>query len=376
MIRGKYYNYSGGDVEHGDVTSGVEVTIENHNTFVRTHPNERRESARKYNTNRGTSRRRNNDKYEMKGSRPSSNDGGKGTTSTTTRKVDNATALSAGASHNSYMGLSIYPTSTPPTKKTNTIAGRTATTEKTKGRNVLPSKGVLRNLDQSYPDLEFSTNSTTTTATTAVPHVPKEMDSTTMSSSNELDAVLPEMAIMKKFTNPTATPTAQQSSPTKTNDTTSSYEDDYGAAIVDDGHNDDTYTIKELQRRRKLLIGLIISAIIFCVAIGLTVLGLQQQKARQQVLNSYAIDYSCTNDDDCEVMNVGSCCGTYFPKCVNAGFVPDPSKASCQDNQGMVGGTTTCGYATIDRCGCKTNTDETTKSFCVGYQDDNIVSFP
>lgn len=68
-------------------------------------------------------------------------------------------------------------------------------------------------------------------------------------------------------------------------------------------------------------------------------------------LDSYRnqIDYSCSVDSDCEIKNVGNCCG-YVPKCVNSEANVDPKLVNliCQ-NEGLV---SECGYLDIDICEC------------------------
>jgi hypothetical protein len=61
------------------------------------------------------------------------------------------------------------------------------------------------------------------------------------------------------------------------------------------------------------------------------------------------LDYSCKVDSDCEVMNVGNCCG-YFPACVNSAAQPDPEAvmAQCADS-GMA---SVCGFREIQACSC------------------------
>jgi hypothetical protein len=61
------------------------------------------------------------------------------------------------------------------------------------------------------------------------------------------------------------------------------------------------------------------------------------------------VDYSCKTDADCEVKNVGNCCG-YYPACVNhdSATFPDRVKAECA-KKGMMG---VCGFPDIKTCGC------------------------
>jgi hypothetical protein len=62
-----------------------------------------------------------------------------------------------------------------------------------------------------------------------------------------------------------------------------------------------------------------------------------------------AVDYRCTADTDCEVKNVGNCCG-YYPACVNRASptFPDRVKAECT-KKGMMG---VCGFPELAGCSC------------------------
>jgi hypothetical protein len=62
-----------------------------------------------------------------------------------------------------------------------------------------------------------------------------------------------------------------------------------------------------------------------------------------------ALDYSCSSDSDCEVKNVGNCCG-YYPACVNKDSQTDPEavRAECQ-KEGRAG---VCGFPSINSCQC------------------------
>lgn len=61
------------------------------------------------------------------------------------------------------------------------------------------------------------------------------------------------------------------------------------------------------------------------------------------------LDDSCRVDSDCEVKNVGNCCG-YFPACVNRDAQPDPQavQARCAES-GMA---SVCGFREIQACSC------------------------
>ena len=65
-----------------------------------------------------------------------------------------------------------------------------------------------------------------------------------------------------------------------------------------------------------------------------------------------APDASCRVASDCEVKNVGNCCG-YFPACVNkdATVDPDAVRAQCE-RSGMA---SVCGWQDIQSCDCVQN---------------------
>ena len=67
------------------------------------------------------------------------------------------------------------------------------------------------------------------------------------------------------------------------------------------------------------------------------------------------LDRSCRVDSDCEVKDVGNCCG-YFPACVNTDARPDPKavQAACAES-GMA---SVCGFREIQACACVSNTCE------------------
>lgn len=71
------------------------------------------------------------------------------------------------------------------------------------------------------------------------------------------------------------------------------------------------------------------------------------------------LDRSCRVDSDCEVKNVGNCCG-YFPACVNKDAQPDPAavQAACAES-GLAG---VCGFRDIQACACVANTCEPAQS--------------
>ena len=61
------------------------------------------------------------------------------------------------------------------------------------------------------------------------------------------------------------------------------------------------------------------------------------------------VDTRCATDADCEVKNVGNCCG-YYPACVNreSPTFPDRVKAECAKKQRMG----VCGFPEIKACSC------------------------
>lgn len=65
---------------------------------------------------------------------------------------------------------------------------------------------------------------------------------------------------------------------------------------------------------------------------------------------SGAVDYSCREDSDCAVKDIGNCCGRY-PACVNrdSPVFPEQVKAECQ-RKGMLG---VCGFPVIAGCQCQ-----------------------
>jgi len=74
------------------------------------------------------------------------------------------------------------------------------------------------------------------------------------------------------------------------------------------------------------------------------------------------VDYSCKIDADCEVKDVGNCCG-YYPACVNRGSAtfPDRVKAECA-KKGTMG---VCGFPDIKGCSC-------VEGRCADRTEDNV----
>lgn len=75
----------------------------------------------------------------------------------------------------------------------------------------------------------------------------------------------------------------------------------------------------------------------------------QEKKSAPAPAAEPAVDYRCTTDADCEVKNVGNCCG-YYPACVNheSPTFPDRVKAECT-KKGMMG---VCGFPDLAGCSC------------------------
>ena len=75
------------------------------------------------------------------------------------------------------------------------------------------------------------------------------------------------------------------------------------------------------------------------------------------------VDYTCRTDADCEVKNVGNCCG-YYPACVNreSPTFPDRVKAECA-KKGAMG---VCGFPDIKGCAC-------VEGRCANRADDDPV---
>ena len=61
------------------------------------------------------------------------------------------------------------------------------------------------------------------------------------------------------------------------------------------------------------------------------------------------LDFHCRSDADCEVKDIGNCCGAY-PACVNKDSPTDPAAVQAQcAKQGRM---STCGFQPIDACSC------------------------
>lgn len=64
------------------------------------------------------------------------------------------------------------------------------------------------------------------------------------------------------------------------------------------------------------------------------------------------VDYRCQTDADCEIKDVGNCCG-YYPSCVNADSAtfPEQVKAACEAEGRM----SVCGFPELKGCRCVDN---------------------
>ena len=63
-----------------------------------------------------------------------------------------------------------------------------------------------------------------------------------------------------------------------------------------------------------------------------------------------SLDYACGVDADCEVKDVGNCCGR-LPACVNRAARPDP--AAVQRECGRTGSASICGFQELSGCRCE-----------------------
>ncbi len=61
------------------------------------------------------------------------------------------------------------------------------------------------------------------------------------------------------------------------------------------------------------------------------------------------VDYSCRTDADCEVKDVGNCCG-YFPACVNSASPTFPQRV--REECSREGTSSICGFEEISSCRC------------------------
>jgi hypothetical protein len=70
--------------------------------------------------------------------------------------------------------------------------------------------------------------------------------------------------------------------------------------------------------------------------------------------------FACQSDNDCAIVNVGSCCG-YFPRCANADAIfPVPDCNGVSSN---------CGFPSIDSCRCELGQ-------CISLQAGVRVTYP
>lgn len=102
---------------------------------------------------------------------------------------------------------------------------------------------------------------------------------------------------------------------------------------------------------RALAIALVVALCgVACTSQGSPVAGAGQPRAGDIAATAGAPDLSCRIASDCEVKNVGNCCG-YFPACVNKDSPVDPDavRAECA----RTGTSSICGWRDIQACECE-----------------------
>lgn len=105
------------------------------------------------------------------------------------------------------------------------------------------------------------------------------------------------------------------------------------------------------RRYKILLIGFLV-----VLAAGLAAARLQASGLTDDAI---AIDYTCRQDSDCAIKDVGNCCG-YYPQCVNAAAKTDPARvAALCAKEGQAG---VCGFPSITGCRC-------VEGRCAGYYE-------
>lgn len=72
-----------------------------------------------------------------------------------------------------------------------------------------------------------------------------------------------------------------------------------------------------------------------------------------------SIDYSCTQNLDCEIKDVSNCCG-YYPECVNKNAIVNSTFVMEECQKEALGGA--CGFPSINTCKCENN-------LCVGHYE-------
>ncbi|MCX6802409.1 MAG: hypothetical protein NT067_04850 [Candidatus Diapherotrites archaeon] len=70
------------------------------------------------------------------------------------------------------------------------------------------------------------------------------------------------------------------------------------------------------------------------------------------------IDFSCSGDSDCIVIDGHNCCG-YYPVCANKNSIPNPEYVTFKCS--ITGESSVCGWTHIDGCKCVNRK-------CEGYQ--------
>ena len=78
------------------------------------------------------------------------------------------------------------------------------------------------------------------------------------------------------------------------------------------------------------------------------------QMMAQESLEAYkeSLERSCVEDDDCEIKNMGNCCG-YYPECLNENADTDPERVMEICAEQNLGGV--CGFPSINDCQCVDN---------------------
>jgi hypothetical protein len=111
------------------------------------------------------------------------------------------------------------------------------------------------------------------------------------------------------------------------------------------------------QWKKWVIAGIILAIVGLAIGLGIGLTNSKAKTAASSVpfqekedllqADQHFIEYSCEQDSDCVVMDVGSCCG-YYPECLHKSSTPDPSNA-CND-----GGSSICGFPSIETCVCDT----------------------
>lgn len=60
--------------------------------------------------------------------------------------------------------------------------------------------------------------------------------------------------------------------------------------------------------------------------------------------------YECAVDSDCEIKDIGNCCG-HYPACVHADSIADPQAVASECAERGLSGI--CGFPVIEACACR-----------------------